>query len=473
MSLPEGNPSTRSTSSSRPSRRWGARCSSVAQCISVALHGLPIAVALCVSLFVAPALANDATFGGAGADLVPLEESRVQMLSEDILIEYRGRWHVTAVYVFENATPNVVKLQVGFPEYRCQNPDEDCANVPFRDLRTEVDGELVPHRVGSVADSHPWKPYLGVVWLYDVAFPPHTQTRVVHRYSVESGADVEGNLFTTYVTRTGAAWAKNIGEARFTFRLPAAAHTIVVPDAVKLLSVRTVDPEGPAPYVEVVCAEKNWDPKGDLFIEFNATARMVMTRPQKAGSSDLPMAERCPYELDEGEHTAKQRQMCRNDEYAVAGYPFKRKALQEYYYGQNPDWRAEPYPWDTSRVWYVRGLRPFPGLPAWRDATNTSEVPASSLADSAPLPPLAYGVHSAPPGAAEEGVVRGNIRVERQSTRHAPEPRPAIGSPPPLRERPGGCGCQVPGAGPSIGWPLIVPLLLALRRFRRESGRGQ
>lgn len=150
--------------------------------------------------------------------------------------------------------------------------------------------------------------------------------------------------FTTYVTRTGAAWAKNIGHARFTFRLPQTAHTVTVPDAVTLRSVRTVDPEGPAPYVEVVCEEKEWDPKGDLSLAFNATARMVMTRPKKADSNTLPLAERCPYEVAESEHTANQRRMCRNDEYAVAGYPFKRKSLQRYYYGQSADWHAEPDP---------------------------------------------------------------------------------------------------------------------------------
>lgn len=39
---------------------------------------------LCLSLVCVPARANDSTFGGAGSDLVPLQEARMQMVREDI-----------------------------------------------------------------------------------------------------------------------------------------------------------------------------------------------------------------------------------------------------------------------------------------------------------------------------------------------------------------------------------------------------
>lgn len=89
-----------------------------------------------------PALANDATFGGAGADLVPLAEQRVQMKSEDIRLTSKGyEWLIDATYVFYNPGERV-KVQVGFPEYRCEE-GWDCNNVAFRDLETTLDGMKV------------------------------------------------------------------------------------------------------------------------------------------------------------------------------------------------------------------------------------------------------------------------------------------------------------------------------------------
>lgn len=416
------------------------------------------------------ARANDATFGGAGADLVPLDESRVQMLSEDIVIEYRGQWHVTALYVFENSTSNAIRLQVGFPEIRCQNADDDCSNVPFRNLRTEVEGKVVQHRVGSVAAPHPWKPYLGVVWLYDVTFPPHETTRVRHSYSIESGGDVEGNLFTTYVTRTGAAWANDIGRARFTFRLPAAAHTVVVPEGITLLSVRTVDPEGPAPHVEVVCEEENWAPKDDLFLAFNATARLAMSRSKSARQGALPPQDICPYETPEDDRSARQKQMCINDEYAVAGYPFKNESLQRFYYGDAADWHTEPSAWDTSQLWYVRGLRPFPGLTAWKEALATSSgaTPPTAATSTAPLPSeiLRSKVNSTTTSTAGFGATRTELATA------AVEPSDDTRTnPPPIRERPGGCGCQLTSTTPPRMWLLLAPLVLSVRRVRKRLTR--
>src|SRR5690606_33503191 len=113
-------------------------------------------------------------------------------------------------------------------------------------LRTEIDGKEVAHRQGTLTKDHAWKPHLGVVWLYDVTFPARKEIHILHTYSVASGSDVEGNQFTTYVTRTGALWAGTIGHARFTFRLPATAHTVIVPKGIALKSLELVDPEGPA-----------------------------------------------------------------------------------------------------------------------------------------------------------------------------------------------------------------------------------
>lgn len=411
---------------------------------------LLLRIALCLSSVSGSSLANDSTFGGAGADLTPLEETRVRMVSEDIQIEYRGRWHVTARYVFENLTAQDVRVQVGFPEYRCQDEHQDCQNVPFEDLRTEVDGTEIAHRQGTLGKDHAWKPYLGVVWLYDVTFPAGKEVKILHTYSVASGGNVDQSRFTSYVTRTGAMWAGTIGHARFTFRLPATAHTVIVPKGIALKSLELVDPDGPTPHVEVLCEQTNWIPTGDLSILFNDSTHLALERlgSEALERGGLRAEDLCPHWSERENATPAQRQMCVNDEYAVAGYPFKKKSLHSYYYGAPFTWRKEPIPWDRNESWHVRGLRPLPGLPRWQDPAAQpteapSPAPAPASTEGEPLPGVASAI--APKG-----------------TDAVPQP------PPPVPPRSGGCGCHLPVGQTTSHWPLaVLPLLGWLRRAKR------
>lgn len=421
------------------------------------VDGFFLGFVLCVGLVGAPARANDSTFGGAGSDLVPLEEARVRMVSEDILIEYRGRWHVTARYVFENLTEKAVRVQVGFPEYRCEDEYQDCRNLPFEDLRTEIDGIEAVHRLGTLSKKHAWKPHLGVVWLYDVTFPVGKEVKVLHTYSVASGEDVDQSRFTTYVTRTGALWAGAIGHARFTFRLPATAHTVVVPEGIALQGLRLVDPDGPAPYVEVVCEQANWNPAGDLWILFNDSARLAMDRlgSEALARSGLRAEDLCPAPGEREEATSAQRQMCVNDGYAVAGYPFKKESLQKYYYGDPFPWRREPIPWDRKESWYVRGLRPFPQLPAWQNRETQPEGATPPPGGSAPKL-----TDAGPDAETANASVPEHLGVVSQG-------------PPPVQPRAGGCGCQLPASKTGFYWPLAsLPLLVWIRRAGSAARSG-
>src|SRR5262245_42616912 len=92
---------------------------------------------LCVS---GSARANDSTCGGSGHDLPPLAHAQVEMRSEDVVIQFQPRsrsWAVTAHYVFRNKESVEARVQVGFPELRCEsNDDSDCANRAFVGLET-------------------------------------------------------------------------------------------------------------------------------------------------------------------------------------------------------------------------------------------------------------------------------------------------------------------------------------------------
>jgi MYXO-CTERM domain-containing protein len=237
-------------------------------------------------LLVSSAFANDTAMGGQGANLVPLQTSDVFMESEDITLtlsgakgfltaaesaaHVRGKWLVEARYVFVHPGAEPVTLQVGFPEYRCETTEPDAVEFcppdklfRFEEMETTVRGKRVPHRKGRVDTKHAWAPLLGGVWLFDLAFAPGERVEVVHRYRVPSSIDSQGGRGVTYVTRTGALWARPIGHARFTFRYPPRACFVHGPESVPLTSFRLSEESGEL-IGEATYELHDWKPIADL-----------------------------------------------------------------------------------------------------------------------------------------------------------------------------------------------------------------
>jgi hypothetical protein len=327
------------------------------------------ASALSVALLLAsPSRANDSTFGGAGADLVPLVQQQVSMQSEDIVLTAEGYdWRVDATYVFLNAGPTA-KVQVGFPEYRCE-PDSDCTNVAFRGLETTVDGVRVVHRQGKLDRAHPWENFLGVVWLFDVEFPMGKEVRVEHRYRLSSGGNVDGDLFTSYVTRTGTGWAGPIGRAKFTVVLPPYTRVVRDPAAAGLSAAPPRVVLEPTPHVEFVLAGRNWTPKGGLTFSFNASSVLSLEPLDiKAIAAEgwLPI-QRCFPNRD-----PEEAQRCLNELYASKGYPFQNAALAKRYYGGDARFRSVVFA--DQRAW-IRDPSPFAAFsPTWFSPQEAQDI---------------------------------------------------------------------------------------------------
>ncbi len=315
----------------------------------------------CFALLYAPqsAWANDSTFGGTGADLVPVEESRVTMKSEDIVLEYVGdSWRIRADYVFENLAAQSIQLQVGFPEMKC--PEYDDCDSRFWDMQTTVDGAPVQHRKGTIASQHEWARRLGTVWLFDVVFPAAQEVRIRHTYHMTSHGSVDAGAGTTYVVRTGATWAGNIGRASFTAKLPAEAHTVVSnwgkPEFVGLDAHHR-------PFVQLSKVEMEWVPAEDLYLEFHYSAVV----PPELGAdrlkrSGVPSGDEC--REFPAPATLAQLQMCKNLLFAISGYVFQDERLQRYFYGRANDWeqRATEANGSERQETWVRGLRPLPSF---------------------------------------------------------------------------------------------------------------
>jgi hypothetical protein len=246
-------------------------------------------------------LANDSSFGGSAADLVPLKETRVRMVSEDIVATFDGEWKVSAAYVFENPTAQAVTLQMGFPEPRCPE-DMDChVSQAFKDLETTVRGVPVEHRKGSLSMSK-LSEILGKVWLYDVSFAAKERVEIHHSYRVGGSYSIGGGYDLVYITRTGALWSGPIGSATFRFRCPAWMISLTYAKGSKPNDIHIVR-EGEEAYTEVVFEMHDWKPKKDLWVAFELDG---MDAQWKVPAHPVPGIDPCPLQSDDLFFTAQQ-----------------------------------------------------------------------------------------------------------------------------------------------------------------------
>lgn len=468
-----------------------------------------------VLMCVAPgvALANDSTFGGAPADLVPLAEQRVRMLAEDVVLTASDdEWQIEARYQFQNLAAKEVTVQVGFPEFRCpRDSDSDCADAAFRDLVTLVDGVAVQHRRGKLGKKHGWADFLGVVWLFDVTFPVGRPLAITHRYRLTTGGDLSGNRYTGYVTRTGRSWAGSIGKATFTAVLPPYARAIYDVDAPGLRATppRLVLDSGP-PRVELRLEGKDWKPQGGVFFSYNASSSMtlepiVAKKLDANGRIDLFQDDRCPFGDD-----SVDAQSCLNDLYASRGYPFENPALHRKYYSGDPTFRAvETF---EGKMW-VRDASPLAafttawfdnfdqaGLEQWtkllakqRAARAAAPGGEAGAVASEPLPaasalagsdqPAGSAAAAAPPSqVGGEGAAPSAVLEERRNQAEpvrpaaaaslAAEPAPSTGvTPVPERKSAGGCALRREGAPSRLGLAALAAVVCGLALSGRRRCR--
>lgn len=331
---------TLSRSGAHPPHRPFARQVSVAMCLVAGATAT-------LALHPRAALADDGVFGGIGTALMPVQETRVRMASEDIVLEQRGRarlWYVTAHYVFENPTDAEVALHMGFPEARCRDVGADncLGGGEFRELSTTVRGVAVTTHVGRVSATARMGDVLGRVHLFDVTFAPRERVEILHRYNYHpsgSGGDQEVH----FVTRTGAGWNGPIGSARFTVRTPYKPWAFQYARELQLVSHAERVVEGSGPVHEIVFENRDWTPRGDLqavLVTTNSVFVGVNTSAVWIGS-EMGLGPECPTfpsasgESDDeelGPEDVAALRLCRDALYALHGRSFGRRALDRRFY---------------------------------------------------------------------------------------------------------------------------------------------
>lgn len=305
---------------------------------------IAIAIAIAHVTLCSPsaALANDVSFGGAGADLVPLDEARVQMVSESIELERRapggyrvlgqGYWRVRATYRFKSLVAARVTLRIGFPEPTCWATG-DCSFSGFKRMQTTVRGQKVKLTSGKISKRHTWSKAVRRVHLFRVTFAPRETVEVVHTYRHGKSEHVNGGEFLIYLTRTGAPWAKSIGRARFTVTLPFRPWGLILgpwgPHLRKLEETLV----GGRSRSRLIFERRRWEPKADLNLHLGAGA------PIAGNGTLLPY---CPHPTPSGKlyvdakrpPTLPQLRRCRNAVFAHHGKVFRDSKLNSFFYGK-------------------------------------------------------------------------------------------------------------------------------------------
>ena len=416
-------------------------------------------------LFATTARANDSSFGGNGADLVPLKETRIRMLSEDILLELvpdpllrEGAktlaWRITARYQFHNPTRNAVALQMGFPESRCSE-GEGCngRGGEFRGLVTTVEGKQISQRVGKVAPKDEWGNMLSRVFLYDVAFRPDQKVDVEHRYVYDRSLHVTGE-YLSYLTRTGKLWNGPIGRASFVVRMPLRPWFVVAPKTYRLASYRETRVPGDAtPMTELRFEMVDFTPEEDLNLYF---ANVWVS-----GLLVFGLADRCPV-LHDGEirgdfdaTDAETLERCAALPLALHGAPLEEK-LSAFFYGPrelSEEERLYAASGEGAALQVIR-LQPNPEYRA--EFLSTGERQYVARAKEA----LAK-VGTARTGATSEGAI---------ARAPAPAREPSSASPAPAR----GCGaCAARDNGREDDGRWLVVLVAGIVFTRRTARRAR
>lgn len=416
------------------------------------------AVAL-VALSSARASANDSSFGGSGSELAPMQETRVRMAAEDVRMvlapdgeapDASLAWSVVAKYTFENPTSERVRLQMGFPESRCDG-EEDCSGRggEFRNLATTVRGRPVRHRLGHVPEGAEWGPRIGRVHLFDVDFAPNETVEIEHRYTYDRSLMVADDI-VYYLTRTGALWNGPIGRARFTIVLPyAKPWFIAFPRSFRVASVREVRADtADGLSTEIVLDMRNWTPAEDLEVVTTTLFYDAMR------AFRLP----CPDPVDVEEKGATAFEGLDRDQLALCHAAIRAK-------------HGDPFPNDEAfrRRFYETPI-PTEGLPV-PSADATIVGPRASPqygagvftpGERAYLQAMSRAMQTAPPGPSETAG-EGPTAPETPATPEA------------LASRRGRDGCGSCSAGATRGEAVLASIAVAvgavLRVRRRRRGR--
>ena len=310
---------------------------------------------LSVLLLGTSAHATGGTYGGEGAQLIPLKKTPVSVLSQLVVIEEGGLskppvtgWRAQGIYTLENPTDQPVTVQIGLPEFGCSAAGSrpcDTRGGPggptLLDLTVWVGFEEVKLRPGRVSRSSLGGRTARRMHTFEVTFQPREVQKIRHAYRFGTSSELGSNRLA-WMTGVGAPWGGSIGKARFTLRLLERPYGIHMPaefNVQRYVEVRDQNTGGRF-VTELLLEQRDWIPKGDLILDLEPRGAVPLV-----GGLPCPSVHELVDDVDlwmpnDGLEAAASTAMtdaelgrCRALPRAMHGAPLEQPELREFFYG--------------------------------------------------------------------------------------------------------------------------------------------
>lgn len=192
-----------------------------------------LAINLCFGFAGTFCRADDTSFGGEGANPMPIPRADVAMQDEVVIISgnqinkpnMKGEWQVSADFTFKNLTNQPVQFVMGFPFPVVSRDGNETApaGMPLKvgsplvhDFVVTVDGQPVTAKPAKIAANEAQGLYYTDAYLWPMSLAPNQTVKIHNGYVTGITFNVLGNNIVSYVIKTGGMWNNGtIGQAHF------------------------------------------------------------------------------------------------------------------------------------------------------------------------------------------------------------------------------------------------------------------
>ena len=341
-------------------------------------------------LAASPNFANDGVFYVRGNNLIPMQETHVELRKEVLKFYVRDfSWmHVDVDFTFYNPGPEKVVI-VGFVTPPAGGDVEEGQHPQIKGFTVNVNGADLPFKIKRMSETSFSYGKLGLeevdfVYYFNVRFKKGTNS-IRHTYTYRGGGSVELQRDFEYQITTGKRWANGqIDDFEMQVHLDNGIYTIPASfsadgklAAWKIVGHGVID-ETPRvwfgeenPRIRMAhlnrghlsLKEKNFRPDSDvMFAEYNWAAGWVSRWcgfahecvDREALEKVVRYFDMNPWEgitvKDLGELSRRELTLVRNYFYAIRGYDFKTDMIRKFYsqffwYKPDPELR-----WDVVRL---------------------------------------------------------------------------------------------------------------------------
>lgn len=290
------------------------------------------------------ATADDASFGGDGADVYPLQNADIDLVSEVISItdnraqnpgQHGWKWSIHVDMKFKNEGPDAT-VQMGFPFGDEFESDDDDKSIKY-DFKTWIDGkEAVITRKKGGQNPADVRNSAGLlfpdVYTYPVNFKKGETKNIVHSYGVNGWSNVVMMWKFTYILRTGALWKGPIEDLKIFYKTNEKGATR---NYLGCITPREHSAELIGSDLVLSWHYKNYKPKTDLVISGGG--------PGEFEFASVPIEDR----LNEDRETFTNMNSCylrfiKNSIFAKYGYPFKNPYIRSQFYFSGSNLKEDP-----------------------------------------------------------------------------------------------------------------------------------